>query len=196
MIRAGRVPNPVPVMAREASRRDCSPSAVLADNLARARSLWMTLRKKHRKAAPMGKFRAFLHDHPRLAALLLATALCLKALVPGGYMLGQQANFLTVEICADASGSHADHAIAIPISGKEAGSVADHGAEHGAEHGRANQTCPYSALAMASLAGADTLLLAAALAFAVALGFLPVAPARARRASRLRPPLRGPPSRA
>jgi hypothetical protein len=139
----------------------------------------------------MGKFRAFLHNHHQLAALLLAAALCLKALVPAGYMVGQQANLLTITICADAPGGHTDRAIAIPFSGTESGSAAD----HRADHGKTDQTCPYSALTMASLTGADALLLAAALAFAVALAYRPIVPASARRASRLRPPLRGPPAR-
>ncbi len=46
---------------------------------------------------------------------------------------------------------------------------------------------------MASLAGADALLLAAALAFILALGFAPATAPRPRRAVWLRPPLRGPP---
>jgi hypothetical protein len=136
----------------------------------------------------MEKFRAFLHDHRQLAALLLAATLCLKALVPGGYMVGQQANLLTITICADAPGGHADRAIAIPLTAKQPGSAE--------EHGKTDQTCPYSALGMASLAGADAVLLAATLAFAMALGFLPVVPARLAHASRLRPPPRGPPANA
>ena len=136
----------------------------------------------------MGKFRTYLQNHRRLAALLLAVALCLKALIPGGYMLGQQANLLTITICADATGGHVERAIAIPVSGKQAGSDA--------ERGKSDQVCPYSALAMSSLAGADALLLAAALAFALALAFRPMAQPRARQVSRLRPPLRGPPRHA
>jgi hypothetical protein len=52
----------------------------------------------------MELLRAFFRDHRRLAALLVALALCVKALVPAGYMPGAHGKVLTVEICADASG--------------------------------------------------------------------------------------------
>ena len=49
----------------------------------------------------MYAFRAFLLHHRRFAALLVAAALCLKALVPAGYMVSSEARVLTVQICAD-----------------------------------------------------------------------------------------------
>ena len=42
-----------------------------------------------------------LREHRRLAAILVALALCMKALVPAGFMIGASARLITVEICAD-----------------------------------------------------------------------------------------------
>lgn len=136
----------------------------------------------------MATLRAFFHTHRRLAALLLALALVAKALIPAGYMLGQQATVLTVEICADASGAKVTHDIVIPQHGKP-------GETRGSQ-AKNDGTCAFSALSMASLGGTDALLLALALAFILALGFAPPAPAPLGRLDRLRPPLRGPPAHA
>ena len=133
----------------------------------------------------MHALRLFLRDHRRLAAALFALTLAMKALLPAGYMLGDGSRSLTVQICSDATGQTMAQAIAIPQSGKHDGT---------GEHGKADGTCPFSSLAMASLSGADTVLLAAALAFILALGFAPTRSPRPRRASHLRPPLRGPPA--
>lgn len=136
----------------------------------------------------MTTLRAFLHTHRRLAVLLLALALVMKALIPAGYMLGQHAKVLTVEICADASGAKVMRDIVIPQHGKP-------GETRGSQ-AKSDGTCAFSALSMASLGGADPALLALALAFILALGFAPPATAPRRRIDRLRPPLRGPPAHA
>jgi hypothetical protein len=133
----------------------------------------------------MGILRHFLRDHRRLAALLLALALCMKALVPAGYMLGEQGKVLTVQICADAGGQLTKQ-IVIPLHNQS-------GESH-SEHGKTDSVCPYSALTMASLSGADAPLLALALSFILALGFAAITPHLAQRIFHLRPPLRGPPA--
>jgi hypothetical protein len=127
--------------------------------------------------------RTFLGTHRRIAALVVALALAMKALVPAGYMIAPQFMVLTVTICADAQGKRITHDITVP---KETG----HGEASGDKAGNA---CSWSSLSMASLGSAPPELLAIALAFIVALGFLPAAPPVARIASWLRPPLRGPP---
>lgn len=137
----------------------------------------------------MQGLRAFFRDHRRLAFALAALALAMKALLPAGFMVAQQARVLSVAICTDASGGKAvTRQIAVPMAHQNAGGVPDHA------KGQGQGSCAFSALAMASLAGADTVLLAAALAFILALGFLPLAQRPWRRAQRLRPPLRGPPA--
>lgn len=129
----------------------------------------------------MHALRALLHRHRLLALLLVVCALAIKAAVPAGYMLGQQGKVLTVEICADASGGTVTKQMVVPTSGKH-----DTGA-------KASETCPYAALGFAALTGTDAVLLALALAFILALGFLPAPAAPLRRLSRVLPPLRGPP---
>ncbi len=134
----------------------------------------------------MGTLRAFFRDHRNMTLGLVLLALCMKALVPGGFMFGSQGKMLTIEICADASGTHLTRQISVPMDGKSS-----HGQN---EQGKGGSACPYSALSMVSLGGADMLLLATALAFIMALGFLAMPAQPAARAPYLRPPLRGPPA--
>jgi hypothetical protein len=125
--------------------------------------------------------RAFLWHNRRLAFGLVVVALLIKALIPAGYMLSDQAgHVLTVTICGDASGQTVTKQITVP---GESGT-----------HAKAEATCAWGLLAMAALGGADVLLLAAALAFILALGFTAVRPALPARRGHLRPPLRGPPA--
>ncbi len=131
----------------------------------------------------MGALRLFLRDRRRFAVLLLACALVMKALMPAGYMIaGDGAKVLTITICADSQGGSYTKQIVVPHSGKQA-----------APADQAKDSCPYSALSMATLGGADPLLLALVLAFILALGFATAPPLRLGQALRLRPPLRGPP---
>jgi hypothetical protein len=147
----------------------------------------------------MGSLRALVRSHAVLAALILALALGLRALVPAGYMVASGPVGIVLTLCPDA-GAAPLRAVASPAhahAAHAAVSHADHAAS-GADERQANggQPCPYGVLGLASLAGADPLLLALALAFAVALGFA-ARPAPTLRADRfLRPPLRGPPASA
>lgn len=125
-------------------------------------------------------FRAFFMSNPRVAAMLVALALCMKALIPAGYMLGGESRTITVQICADSLG----HQITKQI---DVGSK-DHGKT------KADTPCAFTALTHGALGGADPILLAAALLFILALGFAPHLPAAPKRAHYLRPPLRGPPA--
>ena len=131
----------------------------------------------------MGILRAFFRDHARLAWLVVALALAMKALVPAGYMVGSQGHVLTVEVCADATGGSQVHKIVVPGSEKPA-----------SDPGQAKSApCPWSAHSDSTLATVDAALLAAALAFILVLGFadarLPLRPAP----KHVWPPLRGPP---
>ena len=135
----------------------------------------------------MSNLRAFFLGHPRLAAVLLAFALCMKALVPGGYMVGGEAKTFTIEIC-DGHSLHAISNIVIPQSGKT-------GDGQGGNHAKGDSVCPYSALGSASLASTDAIQIVLALAFILALGFVAVATIPVAPILFLRPPLRGPPVR-
>jgi hypothetical protein len=132
----------------------------------------------------MTGLRAILADHKWLALLLVAVALAMKALVPGGYMLAAQSQVITVSICADSSGTHETRQIVVPREGGEKDTVSQH-----AKSG----PCAFSALGMAGLAGADPVLLALALAFILAVGLAPLAFPVLQARAHLRPPLRGPP---
>jgi hypothetical protein len=132
----------------------------------------------------MPALRTFFRTRHRLALVIVALALAMKALVPGGYMIGQQGKVLTVSICADASGAKMTKQIVLPQTG------------HSDDHAKSDGACPYAALGIAALSGADTVLLAIALGFIMALGFASVPAIRQAGTLRLRPPLRGPPAQA
>ncbi len=135
----------------------------------------------------MSRFRALIRDHARLALVLLALALAVKAIVPAGFMLSAEGDrFLTVTICSDASGTPQEMQIAIP--GKN-GAGSDH------SEGAAKATpCAFAGLGYSALGGADPLLLAAALAFILLIGIAPLPQLPLRDLPFLRPQLRGPPA--
>lgn len=130
----------------------------------------------------MGGMRIFAKTHRQLAALLLAAALCLKVLVPAGFMPVSDQRLLTISICADTVGQHVTRQIAVPVKPDPA-----------SQHHAAKGDCAFTALSVGALGGTDAFLLAIALAFVLALGFVPVRIPELRGAARLRPPLRGPP---
>lgn len=130
--------------------------------------------------------RTWLTARRRLALVLVMLALAARVLVPAGFMPSgfKQAggsSSLSIEVCADGSG--VAHAVKIEVPGKPA-EAKPHGA------------CAFSALGFAALGGADGVLLAAALAFVLALGFAATSLPPLRAAERLRPPPVGPPARA
>lgn len=134
----------------------------------------------------MRGLRPYLLRHRVAAALLLAAALCLKALLPQGYMLGQDgARHLTVQLCFDGI-THRTAEIVIPFKGSP-GNDRD-------GQGKPDQSCPFTSLTMGTLGAVDLPLALVLLAFILALGFAPVrVPPLARRAF-LQPPTRGPPA--
>lgn len=136
----------------------------------------------------MHALRILLLKRRQFALVLVALALCMKALMPAGYMVSESARVFTITICSDASGEKISREIVIPAKG---------GSGHQDDaHGKADAQCAWSSLSMAATGGADAPLLALALAFILALGFLPAPILRARRADYLQPPLRGPPATA
>ncbi len=134
----------------------------------------------------MLRLRILIRQQRMLAMLIVAATLCVKAIVPTGYMVGSSSTmFLTVLICNDGTGLHKTATIAVE---KESAPT-----EKSGGHGKADTPCPFTALTMVSLGGADAPLLALALAFILALGFAGTLPSLSQRPSYLRPPLRGPP---
>jgi hypothetical protein len=133
----------------------------------------------------MTTLRALLRDYRTLAMLLVAMALCVKVLVPQGYMVGAEQKLISVQICFDGI-THEATQIAIEFDGKSQGTGSGHDS-------KADAPCAYSSLSMGAMAGADAPLLVIALAFLLALGFAPVRPALRGQLSHILPPLRGPP---
>lgn len=117
-----------------------------------------------------------------LAMALVALALAVRAMIPAGFMPASTAtSSFTVLVCADATGLHAP--VTIKVAKEQAPAQA-----------KANEHCAFAGLGMAALGGADPVLLAAALAFLIALGFGPVALPVLRRPLRVVPPPCGPPA--
>ncbi|WP_295638360.1 DUF2946 family protein [Novosphingobium sp.] len=143
----------------------------------------------------MATLRTFLLTRRWLAFGLVALALAMRALVPAGFMPGGSAasgHLLAISICADASGNAGQgRQILIPVSGKTDPSPS--GSD--SHDNRSQSACAFSALSFAALGGADAVLLVAALAFVLAIGFAHAPPLRLARIAGLRPPLRGPPAR-
>lgn len=131
----------------------------------------------------MGALRAILICQRSWSILLIALAIALKALVPAGYMIASEAKVLSIAVCHDISSTDTARDVVIPMKGKD-----------GVPGKPAKGECPYGALAMAGLGGADIALLALALAFILALGFAPRRTPRVACPAFLRPPLRGPPA--
>lgn len=120
----------------------------------------------------------------RLGAMLLVTvALLLKAIVPAGYMVSAPSKVFTVEICADTVGERQIRQLEIPSG---------HGADSPEGH-KSSPGCPFSSLWAGGFAGDLPQVVAAALAFILALGFAETSFPIFEAASFLRPPLRAPP---
>lgn len=133
----------------------------------------------------MTRFRSLVRQHTRLAALLIALAVAVKALVPAGYMIDTRTDYLTVIIC---SGAEAHSTVSIPIE-RESAPGDQHQGKSGTE-----SPCLFAGLSLAALGGADLPLLAVAIAFVLALGFAPVSLPPLRQARHLLPLSHGPPS--
>lgn len=132
----------------------------------------------------MRSIRALIFRSRTLAVCMVVAALFVKALIPNGYMVAQDARTITVRICGDSTGHDFNKQVRIPEKSKPLNSSGK----------AAKSGCAFSSLGMTGLGGADTIILALALAFILALGFAPSTVASPRRTAFLRPPLRGPPA--
>ncbi|MBA4040335.1 MAG: hypothetical protein C0474_00740 [Sphingobium sp.] len=129
-------------------------------------------------------WRAYFLKHQRLAFLLVAMALLAKAIVPQGFMVMPSNGTVMVSLCS----GQGPQMVAMDL-GK--GTV-DHGGDH-QDGTNTHPPCAFSGLNMAAAPGADLVLLGLAIAYVLALGFLPVVSRAQPAPSRLRPPLRAPP---
>lgn len=136
----------------------------------------------------MRSFRSSILGQPFFVTLLLAMALCVKALIPAGYMISADSKTFTVGICSDGMGAAKTITMTVPMESGKSGAPADKGAT--------DSPCAFSVLSTAMIGGANAPLLALALLFILALGFLPPSALLRVGAVRLRPPSHGPPSQA
>jgi hypothetical protein len=141
----------------------------------------------------MRSFRNLILARPLLALVLVVMALCVKALVPSGYMVTAGSKTITVGLCSGIADAAITQTITIPM---QSGPMQPGGGEMPAHKGKAEMPCAFASLALGAMAGADAPLLAIALLFVLALGFLPLLPCVQPQNFHLRPPLRGPPAAA
>ncbi len=126
-------------------------------------------------------FRGLILSHRWWAAALIALALAMKLAVPAGFMPVEQAGTIVVMVCTGMG----QQRLEIDVPGMP---VKEDGATR-----VAGQPCAFAGLGMDMMPGVDPVLLAGALAFILALGFVGVAVVRVERARQLWPPMRGPP---
>lgn len=138
----------------------------------------------------MGTLRALLMRHRSAALLAVLVALCMRAVLPAGVMADTRAHVFSVRLCEETLHLAATKVLptTVLIVAQDSRSQ-----DHGAKPASADSPCAFSVLALASLGGANPVLLALALAFVLALGFCASPAPAARAAPRLWPPLRGPP---
>ena len=134
----------------------------------------------------MAELRALIRRHRLLVIAFAILSLCVKAALPAGFMpVASPDRMVVIAICSAGTGIAQAVELAVPM--KDSGEAEDGGA---APH------CAFAGLAKMGLDGADALPVLLALLFALLLGFAPLPRPVLRRGAKLRPPLRGPPTRA
>ncbi|MDR2858739.1 MAG: hypothetical protein LBV50_12990 [Novosphingobium sp.] len=132
--------------------------------------------------------RTFLAGHRWLAIWLAGVALAMKVLVPVGFMPAMpvmSSGGTLVQLCT----GQGPQMVEMDIPGNSG----DHDT---ADHKKAGAPCAFSGLSAPTLASAGPVQMAIAIAFILAMGFLPVAVVRPALPSFLRPPPIGPPTTA
>ena len=139
----------------------------------------------------MTALRRLLTRHAWLAASIVAAALLMRLLVPAGYMAVRTTGGIRIELCSGVSAP----ATSMPTTAMEMPGM-HHAGDKPDGHAQPEMLCAFAALAAPSVAEADPLVLALAIAFILATVFR-LTRARALTASPfLRPPSRGPPTTA
>lgn len=127
----------------------------------------------------------------QLAALIFAAALLMKVAVPAGYMVSNVAGWPAITLCSEVT-----PAMSAMDETMHAGMAHDMSADHRKSHdrGKAEMPCVFTALTAATLAATDAVILAALIAFVMALAIIGISRPRRAEPARSRPPLRGPPA--
>lgn len=122
--------------------------------------------------------------------LILAAALAMKLLIPGGYMLAVEHGRLAITLCPGT----------VPVPKPDpmpmAGMHGNGGGHHDDKpvHAQAEMPCAFAGLSAAMLAAVDPIQWVALLAFVLATGFVAITATVRPAPPYLRPPLRGPPA--
>jgi hypothetical protein len=127
-----------------------------------------------------------------LALLLCAAALCLKLVIPTGYMVASIDGYPAITLCPASGPAPA------AATGMHGGGHAMHhrSQDRPEPHAPAEMPCAFAALSAAVLDTIDPVQLALLIAFVLMTGTAAVAWPAAPRRLHLRPPLRGPPATA
>ncbi|WP_019516962.1 hypothetical protein [Sphingomonas sp. Mn802worker] len=144
----------------------------------------------------MSAFRRLL-VHRHLAVLIFAAALLMKLAVPGGYMVSDEAGWPTITLCPQVTSTQIQSVEATMDDLVHMDMIhADAADKRSPSHsdGKAELPCVFSALAAATIAATDPLLLVALIAFVMALGISGIVLPGRTEPARSRPPLRGPPT--
>lgn len=131
----------------------------------------------------MHRLRRLVLANRPFACAVLALALLMKIVIPTGFMPTMSNGQIVVSVCSGMGPA----TMIMTIPGLEHKSDGD---DH---RSKAEQPCAFAGLSAPSLAAADTLLLAAAILFVLALGMRPLVLPASTAPPYLRPPLRGPP---
>lgn len=132
----------------------------------------------------MFALRRLLLSHRAIAALVIALALAVRLVVPTGFMPTMADGRISVSVCSDTGST----TMVVTIPGLK------HGGKGKEEGGKHAQPCAFAGLGMPGLAGADPLILALALVFAMAAALRPISARDVAAPAFLRPPLRAPPT--
>lgn len=135
------------------------------------------------RAAPVRTLRQFFRDRPALSALLLAAALCLKIVLPAGYMPSASGGDVVVALCSSAA--PAGETVTIRIPGK---------AGQDDMSGSAKHSCAFAPLAAAALDSVPPAIVLAALLFVFVAAILGRTLALRPLDAQVRPPSQGPPA--
>lgn len=123
---------------------------------------------------------------------VLLAALVMRAVVPVGYMVSHAAGEVRISFCSGTVPAARDSQAIAAIRQLEAIAAKNNAGHEPAQE--AAKACPYGVLSHGTVAGADPSLLAAAVAFVLALGLaVPTLPTP-RKPQFLVPPLRAPPA--
>lgn len=143
----------------------------------------------------MQRVRRLIRTHRPAIGWLLLLVLAARLLVPGGFMTVATAEGVRLVPCSGwMSASAPDHAM--PMVGAHHARGGDAARPDQPDHGKAELPCTFAGLGHAALGGADPVVLALALAFAMLLAARTPATALPRPAPRSWPPAHGPPARA